>query len=209
MQGAKTAGLYRMLGAEYANIHSFTIDSDCAIEHTEELSRQIETEFLQPRKSGSECCYRLNRRYVPFLKQGMNVSAAPELSYSSDDVLLITGGSRGIGAIAAEHAVSRGCRKLVIMGREPLPDSSEWADMKRTAFSRKSRADAEVSRAGRGDPLLQRFSYGSKGAPEHDGQHPRHDGTDYRRFHCAGAMGEHPAFITKPKLKSKAFARRK
>ncbi|XYJ23584.1 KR domain-containing protein [Bacillus velezensis] len=132
MQGAKTAGLYRMLGAEYTNIHSFTIDSDCAIEHTEELSRQIETEFLQPRaKSGSECCYRLNRRYVPFLKQGTNVSAAPELSYSSDDVLLITGGSRGIGAIAADHAVSRGCRKLVIMGREPLPDSSEWADMKK------------------------------------------------------------------------------
>ncbi|UWS61967.1 hypothetical protein N2384_01765 [Bacillus paralicheniformis] len=97
MQGAKTAGLYRMLGAEYANIHSFTIDSDCAIEHTEELSRQIETEFLQPRaKSGSECCYRLNRRYVPFLKPGTNVSAASELSYSSDDVLLITGGSRGI-----------------------------------------------------------------------------------------------------------------
>ncbi len=55
MQGAKTAGLYRMLGAEYANIHSFTIDSDCEIEHTEELSRQIETEFLQPRaKSVSE-----------------------------------------------------------------------------------------------------------------------------------------------------------
>ncbi len=81
MQGAKTAGLYRMLGAEYANIHSFTIDSDCEIEHTEELSRQIETEFYsRGPKASVNACYRLNRRYVPFLKQGMNVSAAPELS---------------------------------------------------------------------------------------------------------------------------------
>ncbi|MGN7290832.1 SDR family NAD(P)-dependent oxidoreductase [Bacillus velezensis] len=199
MQGAKTAGLYRMLGAEYANIHSFTIDSDCEIEHTEELSRQIETEFLQPRaKSVSECCYRLNRRYVPFLKQGMNVSAAPELSYSSDDVLLITGGSRGIGAIAAEHAVSRGCRKLVIMGREPLPDSSEWADMKKDGIL-PEKAERMQRLAERGAEIR----YYSVSLTDQKGLQKMTDsirgtmGPITGVFHCAGAMGEHPAFYNK------------
>lgn len=135
----------------------------------------------------------------------MNVSAAPELSYSSDDVLLITGGSRGIGAIAAEHAVSRGCRKLVIMGREPLPDSSEWADMKKDGIL-PEKAERMQRLAERGAEIR----YYSVSLTDQKGLRNMTDGIRGTMgpitgvFHCAGAMGEHPAFYNKTETEIKS-----
>lgn len=126
----------------------------------------------------------------------MNVSAAPELSYSSDDVLLITGGSRGIGAIAAEHAVSRGCRKLVIMGREPLPDSSEWADMKKDGIL-PEKAERMQRLAERGAEIR----YYSVSLTDQKGLRNMTDGirgtmwADYRRFSLRGRNGRTPRFL--------------
>lgn len=132
MQGARLVGLYRMLGAEYKQIQSMTMDTDHSINDYKELIPQIETEFLNIEKDNlSECCYRDNQRFQPFyeiLKKGNEIIDNTDIwkRFSLEDVLIITGGSRGIGASIAEYVVSLGVKKLVIIGREALPKPSEW-----------------------------------------------------------------------------------
>ncbi|MEV0296266.1 SDR family NAD(P)-dependent oxidoreductase [Nocardia sp. NPDC050710] len=40
---------------------------------------------------------------------------------------VVTGGTRGLGAEFAAMLVERGARRLVVLGREPLPPESEWS----------------------------------------------------------------------------------
>ncbi|WP_152378747.1 SDR family NAD(P)-dependent oxidoreductase [Paenibacillus brasilensis] len=132
MNGSRLAGFYRMLSAEYSQIQSMTMDTDCSIQENHRLALQIQMEFLNKNTENvTECCYRNDKRYMPVLKSHPVEDAAWErvnatAKVEDQHVVVVTGGSRGIGAAVARHIASQGVKNLVIMGREELPEPSRW-----------------------------------------------------------------------------------
>jgi len=131
LKGARLAGLYRMLSAEYKSVLSLTLDTDCQVMEFGPLIEQIQHEYTALRRGGrSECCYRAQVRYEPYLKVSDRINDlhhdAHSKPFNDNDVILITGGTRGIGGAVAEYTASKGATKLVILGREKLPPASEW-----------------------------------------------------------------------------------
>lgn len=55
--------------------------------------------------------------------------AASPLAWRTDSACLITGGMGGIGLHLAEWLVEQGVRRLVLMGRTPLPSRREWGNV--------------------------------------------------------------------------------
>ncbi|HML90294.1 MAG TPA: SDR family NAD(P)-dependent oxidoreductase [Methylomusa anaerophila] len=208
MQGSRTAGLYRMLGAEYKQIQSMTMDSDCPLPDHEVLAKQIQSEFLNTGKENlTECCYRNNERYEPCLTLSQADDEIREKlhipeNYSKDDVILITGGSRGIGAAVAAHVVSRGAENLAIMGREALPEPSQWekiiASKEKPELEEKLRIMQSLIDRG------ARIRYYNTPLTDEEGiktiaQAIRQDlGPITGVFHCAGLVSKNPAFFKKP-----------
>ncbi|MCX8131441.1 MAG: SDR family NAD(P)-dependent oxidoreductase [Clostridia bacterium] len=207
MQGARLAGLYRVLGAEYKQIYSITVDSDCTLEDYEKLQKQIETEFYGSYSADSaECCYRIDKRYEPKLiknqiENDILKDSLQKESFNSRDVILITGGSRGIGASIAEYVVSCGCRNLVIIGREKLPEKSVWkeilVDENKSVFAEK--IGKMQSYIEQGVNVL----YYSTPLTDEDGLRTMVDeihqqaGAISGVYHCAGMMSRSPAFFKK------------
>ena len=124
-----------MLGSEYASIASRHVDSDA---DDAALIAQIVAEC----EAGDDA---IAVRYRHGLRERAALAevAAPRessIEFAADDVLWITGGTRGLGLLCAEHFVRRhGARKLVLHGREAFPPRSEWA-ARNDALGRKIRA---------------------------------------------------------------------
>ncbi|WP_160395836.1 SDR family NAD(P)-dependent oxidoreductase [Paenibacillus sp. MMS18-CY102] len=131
LSGAARAGLYRMLGREYKHVTASHLDADCALQGRA-LAAQIAQEFASD-SDDAEACYRAGVRYRTYLDAEpaglmdpiqVNASAA----FPPSHVLLVTGGTRGLGYAAARFfAEHRGVKKVVLTGREQLPDRSDWA----------------------------------------------------------------------------------
>ncbi|GAX60240.1 difficidin polyketide synthase [Candidatus Scalindua japonica] len=133
MNGARLAGLYRMLGAEYKQVVSKTVDIDVSLNDRLKLKETLIQEWSSSDKH-NECCYRNGIRHVSTLKviqSGLEIEEAATNGqrYPSDRVLVITGGTRGIGEAVAKHMVAKGVRRLVLMGREPLPERFQWQEI--------------------------------------------------------------------------------
>src|SRR5699024_803788 len=113
-------GLYRMLGAEYKQATFTTMDSDCTNDY-DQLWMQVKETF-QHQKTYTEYCYRQNQRFIPEMVEVPKPKIKVMGTFKEDDVILITGGTRGIGAQIGNWAVKKGAKNLVIKGREPLPE---------------------------------------------------------------------------------------
>ncbi|MCB2360149.1 SDR family NAD(P)-dependent oxidoreductase [Clostridium estertheticum] len=126
LSGASRVGLYRMLQSEYNNLISRHLDVESAIKN-DELIKQILDEYLN-NNNVSEVCYRNKKRYESFLnevKQGDFQRRT--LEFSKDEVLFITGGTRGLGFMCARHFVKHyGVKKIVLTGQEVFPPREEW-----------------------------------------------------------------------------------
>jgi len=207
LQGARLAGLYRMIGAEYRRVQSFLADVDLDLSHVDELAPLIQREFLNHADDGqTECCYRRGIRYLPHLieanpSEGLAGSVSTFTPIAPNDVFMVTGGTRGIGAAVAEHLVSRGARRLVLLGREKLPVRDEWKSLLSTdlplALRRKlefllSLIDKQVQIRYFNTSLTD-----SSGLREMLLQIHRELGPICGVIHCAGLSGENPAFIKK------------
>lgn len=130
LQGAERVGLYRMLQHEYAHVRSRHIDFDVNALEESTAFAIVQELFLD--SPDVEVCYRSEQRWVAYLKPEENISNfsahnAQHLSFSQEQVLWITGGTRGLGMLCAQHFVAQyGVKKLVLSGQELLPPREEW-----------------------------------------------------------------------------------
>ncbi len=127
LTGATRAALFRMLQNEYGNLISRHIDIEnkaCL----QKVSKQILEELNNRSVEDVEVCYRNGQRFSMYLKENKtHVSERNNIKIDPSNVLLITGGTKGIGALCAEHFVKQyGVKKLVLMGREVFPPRDQW-----------------------------------------------------------------------------------
>ncbi|TYQ17733.1 UNVERIFIED_CONTAM: phosphopantetheine binding protein [Acetivibrio alkalicellulosi] len=121
LSGSTVAGLIRMLGAEYRKLSASTIDIDFQwFENLQYFIDILIREINNVEKSG-EICYRNFLRYIPYLDDVEKSDIRKERKPDKDKVIVITGGTRGIGSQLAIHYVRKGFKKIVLMGKEEVP----------------------------------------------------------------------------------------
>ncbi|WP_267463943.1 non-ribosomal peptide synthetase [Actinokineospora iranica] len=116
LAGGVVAGFVRMLGAEYPRVAAAVLDVD------ELTAGTIAAEFSAESKGDVAVrgAVRLVPRLAPLTPAQASVSIDPARTY------LVTGGTRGIGALVARHLVSRGARKIALAGLRPVaPDIAD------------------------------------------------------------------------------------
>lgn len=154
--GAKFIGLIKMLGAEYDHVKAKAIDVDSrACEDSVWFNKMLAAEF---HASGSdvEVCYRNRQRYVPRLAAEQAPERDKPLGIHGNAVYVVSGGTRGIGFEIAKHLVSKGVRKLVLLGRQLLPPRNDWErviEQKNLSVSERSKLEALLDLERRVDDL--------------------------------------------------------
>ena len=135
LAGAMRTGLYRMLHSEYPQLRSRHMDGE-AHSPDAELAYQIAAEFFAESQE-VEVCYRGGQRYRAYLAECAEGAGGEPLSphaFAEEEVVLITGGTRGLGALCAQHLVRQyGVRRLVLTGREEWPPREQWEQITATA----------------------------------------------------------------------------
>jgi acyl transferase domain-containing protein/NAD(P)-dependent dehydrogenase (short-subunit alcohol dehydrogenase family) len=109
LAGARLAGFVRMLGAEHRRVAATVLDVD-----EREMAGAVLAEWRAADPYG-EVCRREGRRLRPRLEP-VEAAVAP-LRPDPAAAYVITGGTRGLGAVVARHLVDRGARRLALLGR--------------------------------------------------------------------------------------------
>lgn len=201
LQGARCVGLYRMLGSEYPAINSHSLDSDRDLDDTAFWTKQLQSVFFSSHfLNHRETCFRNHEKFTPTLQTTDKDYSQDKRTYNSKDVVIITGGSKGIGAEIAKYLVAQGVKQLVILGREPLPERQLWPII---LASGKSNNHQKISR-------LQSYIDSGAAVSYHNTSLANPDalaqmielvevehGPINHVFHCAGLVSEAPAFYRK------------
>jgi polyketide synthase PksN len=127
LSGALRAGLYRMLGNEYRHVTSRQVDVDGEMADAD--LAEIVVRELGVGEETKELCYRKGMRYACRLRaiERDDLFSGRRVSFTPDEVIWITGGTRGLGYLCARHlAREYGIRRMVLSGRHPLPPREEW-----------------------------------------------------------------------------------
>ncbi|WP_186785896.1 beta-ketoacyl synthase N-terminal-like domain-containing protein [Paenibacillus agilis] len=215
--GAARAALYRMLQSEYRHLVSRHVDVD-ALATAEHIAEVIAAE-LEAGGEAVEVCYRENVRYKAEL-QAIDIAQAAELdanaqrvatlhdgdesnrsfAFAKEEVLWITGGTRGLGYLCARHYVEQhGVKRLVLTGREELPPRELW-DTDLTA-SAKAKVDAirQLEDLGAQVKVLALLLSEQELVEQHVQAIRAEWGPIAGVIHCAGSWDlDNPAFIRKP-----------
>jgi polyketide synthase PksJ len=152
LAGAARAALYRLLQSEYRGLTSRHVDLDPDMRDAAALAAVVHRELLD-NGSAPEVCHRDGTRLTPVLAESPVLTGprpAP-LAFTADEVLLVTGGTRGIGLLCARHFVARhGVRRLVLTGREALPPRHLWTDPAACPPAVRAKTDAVAALEARG-----------------------------------------------------------
>ncbi|MBD2510339.1 KR domain-containing protein [Nostoc muscorum FACHB-395] len=126
LSGAELTGLFKMLGAEYNSCYAKTIDLDPNNSDLATLS-QIITQEYQDYDQFTEICHRDGDRFVSTLA---HLNSKPIQSQKlPQGIVVITGGTGGIGNEVAQHLARQGYKTLVLMGKTTLPPRTEWEEV--------------------------------------------------------------------------------
>ncbi|MFD7275453.1 amino acid adenylation domain-containing protein [Streptomyces sp. NPDC059862] len=117
--GARLSGFVRSLGAEYPWARSTVLDTD-----RPQALAELTAAWRDSSPYG-ELVLRQGRRLRPVLVPVPSEESSWEPR--PDRVYLVTGGTRGLGALTARHLARRGARRLAVLGLRPLPPRHEWA----------------------------------------------------------------------------------
>ncbi|HWH02031.1 MAG TPA: beta-ketoacyl synthase N-terminal-like domain-containing protein, partial [Pilimelia sp.] len=144
----RVAGLYGMLGHELRGLRTTHVDLDPG-EPDGAAAARLLTE-LGAADPPTRVRHRGGARLRPAWREHAPTDA-PTPVFGADEVLVVTGGTRGVGLAAARHAaIAWGVRNLLLVGREELPARGEWATRSRRddALGRKLRGLLELSATG-------------------------------------------------------------
>ncbi|WP_190093446.1 SDR family NAD(P)-dependent oxidoreductase [Streptomyces melanogenes] len=150
LAGAARVGLYRMLQSEYGGLTSRHLDLDPATRGAAELAAVVRRELDGP-GAESEICHHDGVRHAPALDDLAPRETSGRADLAEDEVLLVTGGTRGLGLLCARHLVERrGVRRLVLTGKEPLPPRHLWSDPEACAPAVRAKIRAVLDLEARG-----------------------------------------------------------
>ncbi|WP_304364769.1 SDR family NAD(P)-dependent oxidoreductase [Brevibacillus dissolubilis] len=137
LSGAAYVGLYRMLQTEYSHLKSRHMDVEALLDD-QAIARLI-AEELYAEGTDIEVCYRDGIRYRAHLAEwsiSEDTTEQMPQAFPEGHVLLVTGGTRGLGYLCAQHFVKHyGVRRLVLTGREALPPRDQWTALQQSGTS--------------------------------------------------------------------------
>ncbi|WP_195571659.1 beta-ketoacyl synthase N-terminal-like domain-containing protein [Paenibacillus sp. 1001270B_150601_E10] len=222
--GAARAGLYRLLQSEYRHLVSRHVDVERQAE-ADSIAEVIAAE-LEAEGEAAEVCYRNQTRYTSTLhasrlaandtesavqedgNKSESIDAAKKhqagtavsLAFSEEEVLWITGGTRGLGYACARHFVERhGVRRLVLSGREELPPREQWDTALNSKLQAKVESIRQLEALGAQVKVLALPLSDRQLVEQHVESIRSEWGPIAGVIHCAGSWDlDHPAFIRKP-----------
>ena len=125
LAAARVAGFVRVIGAEYRRLSASVLDTDVPADQPQLAADRILAEWAHDDPCG-EVCHRGAVRYSPALRP----LDLPHRPLRADPVAayVVTGGTRGLGAVVARLLVRRGARKLALLAARPLSEDGEAAE---------------------------------------------------------------------------------
>ena len=130
-------GLGRVLAVEHPEIWGGLIDLDPEDSVTDSVQQLIA--HIHDNDGEDQCAFRNGLRYVPRLV-AQSATTAIEPKWNADGCYLVTGGLGGLGLHIARWLAEQGARKIVLLGRTPLPPREHW-----DAIERGSRAEVQIN----------------------------------------------------------------
>ena len=116
-------GLGRVLAVEHPEIWGGLIDLDPdALPEENARALVAQASFSE---GEDQSVYRAGTRFVPRLV-GQRQAAERSLTWAENGCYVVTGGLGGVALHIARWLALQGARKIVLMGRTPLPSRSEW-----------------------------------------------------------------------------------
>ena len=204
LAGADIAGFVKMLGSEYGKILSKTVDIDIELDRIQDIADVV---YYEVRHSGlvTEICYREGRRYTTYMKEldSAKSKGFAGIRVSKDKVVVITGGTHGIGALLANELVEKGFRKLVLMGRQSIPLREEWSSALNSnkvsnAVKTRIRLVQDLEEKGAEIRIYSGSLLDKEKLESYFTEIRNTFGEIYGVIHCAGISNiENPAFINK------------
>jgi myxalamid-type polyketide synthase MxaE and MxaD len=134
LAGAPLWGLGRVIAVEHPEMWGGMLDLDPGATPSEN-AEVILAQVTSP-DGEDQCAFRAAVRFVPRLVPQAETNIVPRpFACSADGSYLITGGLGGMGLHIAHWLARRGARKLVLLGRTPLPPRSDWDMVERGSRS--------------------------------------------------------------------------
>lgn len=117
-------GLGRVLGhQERINSWGGMIDLDAAEER--EAANRIYQEILHENKE-DQIAFRHGKRFVARLKQHKEVAPSMPVRLRKEGAYLVTGAFGSLGMLCAKWLVTKGAKRLILLGRNTIPEREEW-----------------------------------------------------------------------------------
>jgi myxalamid-type polyketide synthase MxaD len=118
-------GLGRVVAREHAEFWGGLIDLDPAADF-DRLVPLLQAEVTMPDQE-SEMAFRNSERYVARLAPlPHSISSTVSFHLRADSTYLVSGGLGDVGVQVAHWMVKKGARRLILMGRTPLPPRAQW-----------------------------------------------------------------------------------
>ncbi|MDX2205386.1 MAG: SDR family NAD(P)-dependent oxidoreductase [Hyphomicrobiaceae bacterium] len=126
LDGAALWGAARVVGEEHPELWGGLIDLDPSADLAGQATAVAR--HLQSPDGEDQLAWRGDDRFVLRLVRNEAASRAADAPpWRQDATYLITGGFGGIALLAAEAMARDGARRLVLLGRTPLPERAAWA----------------------------------------------------------------------------------
>jgi NAD(P)-dependent dehydrogenase (short-subunit alcohol dehydrogenase family) len=117
------AGLSKTAAHEWKDITCRALDIDPLLSEQEQINAVVqELEHAGPQEIGISRC----GIFTPVLQNESLLSESSELNLNSADVVIISGGGRGVTAEVALHLAQHASPTLLLLGRSPLEEEEEW-----------------------------------------------------------------------------------